>query len=158
MIDLMKSLPAFEGLSVNELLTVERTQHQRKYATGEVVFNEDMPGAGMYIIKEGEISIIKRIDEKNEVELAVVKESSFFGELALIDEMPRSATAKVLKDTVLFAFCKPDLENIMERNPRLASKIVMNIARLICKRLVQANENLEVIKKKLLQHGDTSEK
>jgi CRP-like cAMP-binding protein len=158
MVELMKLLPAFEGLSVNELLTVERTIHQRRYGAGEVIFNEDMPGAGMYIIQEGEVSIIKKIDERNDVELAVVKERSFFGELALIDEMPRSATAKALKDTALFAFCKPDLEKIMDRNPRLASKIIMNVARLICKRLVQANENLEVIKKKLLQHGDIIEK
>lgn len=152
--ELMKSLPAFEGLTQRELVTIERVLHQRLYKAGEKVFGEDMPGAGMYIIKEGEVVIKKRIDAEKEVELAVITERNFFGELALIDEMPRSASAVVNKDTVLLAFCKPDLENIKDRNPRVAAKILANIARLVCKRLVRANENLEVLQKKLNNQGE----
>jgi len=152
-IELMKSLPAFEGLSQKDLVTIERILHQRRYKAGEKVFGEDMPGAGMYIVKEGEVVITKRIGEDREVELAVITERNFFGELALIDEMPRSATAVVRKDTVLLAFCKPDLENIKDRNTRVAAQIITNIARLVCKRLIKANENLEVLEKKLDKHG-----
>ncbi len=151
-IELMKSLPAFEGLSTRELVQVERVIHQRRYSFGEVVFDEDMPGAGMYIIKEGEVVIKKKIEDEKSIELAVIKERNFFGELALIDEMPRSASAITSKDTILFAFCKPDLENVRERNPRVAVKIISNIARLICKRLVKANENLEILEKKLIDY------
>jgi CRP/FNR family cyclic AMP-dependent transcriptional regulator len=152
-ISLMKSLPAFEGLSQKELITIERILHQRWYKAGEKVFGEDMPGAGMYIVKEGEVVIKKRIDEEKEVDLAVITERNFFGELALIDEMPRSASAIAQKDTVLLAFCKPDLENIKDRNPRVAAQILTNIARLVCKRLVKANENLEILEKKLANQG-----
>ncbi len=148
-IELMKSLPAFEGLTQKELVTIERILHQRRYNAGEKVFGEDMPGAGMYIVKEGEVVIVKKIDADKEVELAVITERNFFGELALIDEMPRSASAVARKDTLLLAFCKPDLENIKDRNPRVAAQVVTNLARLVCKRLVKANENLEVLEKKL---------
>jgi CRP-like cAMP-binding protein len=147
MIELLKELPVFEGLSQRELVAIERIIHQRRYNAGETIFGEDMLGAGMYIVKEGEVAITKKVNKNKEIELAVIGERNFFGEMALIDEMPRSASAKAKKDTVLFAFCKPDLENIMERNPKVAATIITNIARLVCKRLVQANENLEALEK-----------
>ena len=147
MIQLLKELPVFEGLSQRELVAIERIIHQRRYNAGESIFGEDMLGAGMYIVKEGEVAITKRINKNKEIELAVIEERNFFGEMALIDEMPRSASAKAKRDTVLFAFCKPDLENIMERNPKVAATIITNIARLVYKRLVQANENLETLEK-----------
>ena len=147
MIELLKDLPVFEGLSQRELIAIERIIHQRRYNAGEMIFGEDMLGAGMYIVKEGEVAITKKVNKNKEIELAVIGERNFFGEMALIDEMPRSASAKAKKDTVLFAFCKPDLENIMERNPKVAAAIITNIARLVCKRLVKANENLEALEK-----------
>lgn len=156
-IDLLGSLPAFEGLSANELAQVDRSIHQRRYAAGEMVFGEGMPGAGMYIVKEGEVVIRKAIDDRKSIELAVVGERNFFGELALIDEMPRSAGAVATKETALLALGKPDLEAIMERNPRLGAKIISNIAQLICKRLVKANENLEIVQNRLNKHEGTSE-
>lgn len=149
LIELLKELPVFEGLSDRELVSIERIIHQRRYNAGEMVFGEDMLGAGMYIVKEGEVAITKKIDEEKEIELAKICERNFFGEMALIDEMPRSASAKADKETILLALCKPDLENMMERNPKLAAAIITNIARLVCKRLVQANENLECLQKKL---------
>ncbi len=145
-IELMKSLPAFEGLTIRELIAIERSIHQRRYNAGEFIFGEDMPGAGMYIIKSGEVAIKKKIKDNDEIDLAIIQEHNFFGEMALIDEMPRSASAVATKDTILLALCKPDLENILERNPKVAVKIVINISRLICKRLVKANENLEILK------------
>ncbi len=154
-VELMKSLPAFEGLNQRELVAVERIIHQRRYGIGEVVFGENMPGAGMYIIKSGAVAIRKKISDADEIELAVIEENNFFGEMALIDEMPRSASAVAVKETILFALCKPDLENILDRNPKVAARIIINIARLICKRLVKANDNLEALTK---DQADTQDK
>jgi len=157
LIELMKLLPAFEELTTKELIGVERIIHQRNYREGEKVFDEGMPGAGMYIVKEGEVVIRKIIDSDKKIDLAVIKENNFFGEMALIDEMPRSASATAIKNTTLLAFCKPDLENIKERNPKVAVKIIANIAKLVCKRLVKANENLEMLEKKIITYRSTQE-
>jgi len=153
MIALLRSLPAFEDLGTNELVQIERMLHERRYSAGEMVFEEGMPGAGMYIVKEGEIAIRKKLDGGRSIELAVVDERHFFGELALLDEMPRSASCYATKDSVLLSLCKPDLEKLNERNPRLANKILGNISRLVCKRLVKANENLETLQAKLNGHA-----
>lgn len=147
LIELIKSLPVFKGLSMRELVMIERIIHQRKYSDGEIIFGENTPGAGMYIVKEGEVVIKKNTYNDREIELAVIGEQSFFGEMALIDEVPRSASAEARKDTVLLAFCKPDLENLKERNPKIALTVTTNIAQLVCRRLVKANENLEKLEK-----------
>jgi CRP/FNR family cyclic AMP-dependent transcriptional regulator len=149
LVEMLKTLPVFEGLSTNETILIERMLHQRRYAAEDIIFEENTPGAGLYIVKEGEVSIRKHIEGGADVQLAVVKARSFFGEMALLAEMPRSASACATKDSILLALGKPDLENLNDRNPKLALKIINNIAGLICKRLVKANENLEVLQNRL---------
>jgi CRP-like cAMP-binding protein len=153
LIEVLATLPAFEGLSTNEVAQVERGIHERRFKAGETVFDEGMPGAGMYIVREGEVVIRKMIGESHEVDLAVVREKSFFGEMALIDEMPRSASAIARTEAILYAFCKPDLENLLERNPHLAAKILNNVARMVCKRLVKTNDLVESLKQQLVTAG-----
>lgn len=155
----LEAVPAFEGLSSQELVTVERNIHLRNYRAGEIIFNEETPGAAMYIIHTGEVAITKACEkhesEQHEsIELARIGELTFFGEIALIDEMPRTAGAVAVKDTELLAFGKPDLEIIMDRNPRLAVKIVTNISRLLAKRLVKSNENYQAMEEELTQLRD----
>ncbi len=148
-IETLGQLPAFEGLSKNDLAQVERVTHERRYKAGEPVFDEKMPGAGMYIVLSGEVVIEKLIGDDNKIELATVGEKCFFGELALIDEMPRSAGARAKIDSVLLAFCKPDLENLLEHNPGLAARIVRNVAKMICRRLVETNNRMEALETRI---------
>lgn len=145
----LEAVPAFEGLSKQELSIVERNIHLRTYRTGETVFNEDTPGAAMYIIHTGEVAITKDIGTDEPLELARIGELTFFGEIALIDEMPRTAGAVVTCDAELLAFGKPDLEIIVERKPELAVKIITNISRLLAKRLVKSNDNYQKMEQEL---------
>ncbi len=148
-IELMKELPVFESLTTGELVQIERVLHERHYSPGEVVFNEGEPGAGLYIVKKGEISIRKKIEGGEALQLAVIPERSFFGELALLDEIPRSASAFALSQTILYGFSKPDLEHLLERSQRLGSKIILNLSKLVSRRLIKANENLEAVQAEL---------
>jgi CRP/FNR family transcriptional regulator, cyclic AMP receptor protein len=142
-LDVLAVLPAFDGLSKNELRLVGRMLHERRYRKGEIVFNEGEPGAGMYIVITGEVEITRKISGANDMSLAVIREHSFFGELALLDEIPRSASAVAKTDSVLFGFSKPSLETLYNRNPRLGIKILSNLSRLVCRRLVKSNEAME---------------
>ena len=148
-IELMKELPVFGSLNTGELVQIERVLHERQYGPGEVIFNEGEPGAGLYIIKKGEISIRKKIEGGDTIQLAVIPERSFFGELALLDEMPRSASAHAMVQSTLYGFSKPDLEHLLERNQRLGIKIIMNLSKLVSRRLVKANENIEAVQAEL---------
>jgi CRP-like cAMP-binding protein len=128
LLELIRNIPVFESLSNNELVQIERMLHERRYMPGESVFNEGEPGAGMYIIQKGTVVIKKSVSDTDSIELAKIGEKNFFGELALLDEIPRSASACTEKESVLLGFSKPDLEKIMERNPRLGMKILGNVA------------------------------
>ena len=145
----MRELPVFESLTTGELVQIERVLHERHYTPGEVVFNEGEPGAGLYLIKKGEISIRKKIMGSDDLQLALIPERSFFGELALLDEMPRSASAIAVTQSILYGFSKPDLEHLLERNQRLGIKIIMNLSKLVSRRLVKSNENLELVQAEL---------
>jgi CRP/FNR family cyclic AMP-dependent transcriptional regulator len=154
-LEVLTVIPAFDGLSGNELKLVGRLLHERRYKKGEIVFNEGEPGAGMYIVVAGEVAITRKIGSKADVSLAIIKEHSFFGELALLDEIPRSASALATVDTVLFGFSKPSLESLCSRNPRLGIKILSNLSRLLCRRLVKSNEAMEKLQDSLPGHeGD----
>lgn len=140
--DLLSTLPIFEGLSRGQLKQITRVLHERTYVNGETVFNETEPGAGLYIIESGRVAISKQIQGGSPVELAEFVEGNFFGELALIEETPRSATATAVEKTKLLAFPKPDLDRLIERQPRLAVKVLYNLSRLVAQRLILANHNL----------------
>ena len=140
--DLLSTLPIFEGLSRGQLRQIQRILHARTYLKDETVFNETEPGAGMYIIESGRVAVYKQVEDGDPIVLAEFVKGNFFGELALIEEIPRSATARALEPTKLLAFPKPDLGRLIDRQPQLAVKILYNLSRLVAQRLIQTNENI----------------
>ncbi len=157
-LEILSQLSAFYGLTNNELLLVQRMLHERTYKKGEVIFNEGEPGAGMYIVISGGVEITRTIGGDTQTTLAVIKELSFFGELALLDEIPRSASAIALYDTVLFGFSKPSLESLCQRNPRLGIKILSNLSKLISKRLLKTNEAMEKLQLRMINKSNLDKK
>jgi len=138
-IDLLRRIPMFEDLSKRELAAVERILHRREYLPEEVIFREGEPGMGMYIIHSGRVAIVA---EPSNVQLSELKEGDFFGEVSLLDESPRSATAIARTSCKVFGFFQPDLFSLVERNPRLGVKIVIRLAKIIGVRLRNTNEQV----------------
>jgi len=132
---ILEHVPMFEGLSDLELKKIEIITHEREYMAGEVVFHEKEPGAGMYIIKRGTITLSKTSDGKKEVFLSELNDREFFGDLALLDESPRSATAIAKVKTEVLGFYRPDFLNLLQREPKLGSKVLLKLAQLLAARL-----------------------
>jgi len=142
--ELLRGIPLFETLSDRELSVVERILHERAYAPEEMIFREGEPGVAMYIIGNGSVSITVGSDAKV---LAELHEGEFFGELALLDDSPRSASALAKEESKIFAFSQPDLFAMIQRNPKLGIKIVLSLARIIGDRLKRMNEQLKELAK-----------
>ncbi|MFH1824754.1 MAG: cyclic nucleotide-binding domain-containing protein [Candidatus Firestonebacteria bacterium] len=136
---ILEKIPIFGGLNELELKKIELITHERSYLSNEVVFHEKEPGAGMYIIKNGSIRLTKKRDLK-EVEVAVLKEKEFFGELALLDEDPRSATATAIVKTEVLGFYRPDFLTLLQREPKLGSKVLLKLAQILAARLRHTTE------------------
>ena len=141
-IDILKKIPIFSELTWMELKKLETIIHERVYAKDEVVFQEYEPGAGMYIIKSGEIGLTKTEDGQ-EIKLAELQQGEFFGELSLLNDTPRTATARALRRTELLGFFRPDLLNLLQRDPKLGSRVLLKLAQVISQRLQHATERIK---------------
>ncbi|HEY6950841.1 MAG TPA: cyclic nucleotide-binding domain-containing protein [Bacteroidota bacterium] len=146
---ILSKVPAFSGLSARELKEVAAIVHKREYRAGEPVFSQGDPGLGMYIIQEGEVSISLSGKETEERELAVLTDGDFFGELALIDESPRSANARCKTDCILIGFFRPDLFELIEKKNQLGIKIIFKLAEIVSQRLRTTDKELSKAKSQL---------
>ncbi|HXG38484.1 MAG TPA: cyclic nucleotide-binding domain-containing protein [Bacteroidota bacterium] len=147
--ELLSKVPAFADLSIRELREVAQIVHKREYRANEPVFYQGDPGLGMYIIQEGKVSITIADQDGVEKELAVLSAGDFFGEIALLDESPRSASAVCLTDCLLIGFFRPDLFEIIEKNSRLGIKIVLKLAEIVAQRLRTTDQEISKLKSEL---------
>jgi CRP-like cAMP-binding protein len=141
----LKKVPIFKALNKTELSEFDKIIHRRKYKENETIFFEGEPGVGMYIIQEGQVGIYKQTAGQEKEELARLKAGEFFGELALLDESPRSATAVALEDSKILGLYQPDLFALIERKPRLGNTFLFQLALLIGERLKNTNEELQTL-------------
>lgn len=147
--ELLSKVPAFADLSIRELREIAQIVHKREYRSEEPVFSQGDPGLGMYIIQEGKVSITIADRDGVEKELAVLSAGDFFGEIALLDESPRSASAVCLTDCLLIGFFRPDLFEIIEKNSRLGIKIVLKLAEIVAQRLRATDQEISKLKSEL---------
>ena len=95
----------------------------RQYQTDDMIFCENEPGYELYIIQGGRIKITKMLDGQ-EVMLAVLQPGDIFGEMAILDNKPRSATAMVAEPASLLAINKANFEGMVKAQPQLATKLI----------------------------------
>lgn len=137
LIPILKNIAIFEGLNDKELDFIARILHQRDYAPKELIFKQGDAGNGMYIVRKGKVLIF---NDETQTEYARLIDGQFFGELSLVDGAPRSASASCTEDTELFGFFKPDLFKVIDKNPHIGNKIMLNLARVLAERLRTTNE------------------
>ena len=143
--EILKKIPVFEGLSNSDLSHIERILHRREYQPDEVIFSQGTPGFGMYIIEDGSVSIIS---DPSMTILAELRGGDFFGELALLDDSPRSATAAAKTACRMLCFFQSDLLDLIGRKPQIGVKILLCLARTIGERLKRANEEIHALNEK----------
>lgn len=121
------------GLRSSELNIVEGFLHKRRYLPGEVVFDQDEDGQALYIVLAGQVLICR--PGQADRPIARLGAGEFFGELALLDDSPRSAQARAGETSELAVLFRGDFERLMESHAQLASRIAMQLARHLGQRL-----------------------
>ena len=137
----LQSIPLFESLSKRDLTLLLNIIHSRSYLTGEYIFYQGDPGIGLYVIREGDVRIIRSDEEDNEIELATISKGDFFGELAMVDGEKRSASAVAKTDVRAAVIFKPDLDEFIEKYPKKGINILFGISKIIATRLRLLNED-----------------
>jgi len=111
----------------------------KAYPAGEVIFAEGSPGDLMFVILDGEVEILKAAQAGSAKVLSILKKGEFFGEMALLDDRPRSASAVAKVDTKLLGMNESVLDAYILTNPDFASKMIRNLVQ----RLRGANKLIE---------------
>ncbi len=127
-ISLLKKISLFGALSVKdreELAELLRYQTIRK---GQILFRKGDEGTALFLILRGRIGIVLKVRPDDEITLAVLADGDFFGEMALLDGMPRSAEAKALEDTELYILNRTDFLRFLMHNERAMQAILYNLS------------------------------
>ncbi len=135
-IDFLKKVPLFYELDDDEcqqLASVTREQHYKKHTT--IVHIED-PGHALYILKDGLVKITIEDQNGYEMILRMLYPTDFFGEMSLIDGMPRSATVTTQEASEVLMIARESFLQIVGTSP----KIMLKMAAVLSKRLRKANE------------------
>ena len=138
-LQVMGQVPIFENLTPKELKDLARLTHERSYKANEPVFKKLAPSEGMYVILKGTVEIK---DPDSNTTFATLGSGDFFGELALLDEEPRSAMAVATEASELIGFFRTDLLTLMTQDPELGNKILLNLSRVLGERLRRTNLEL----------------
>jgi CRP/FNR family cyclic AMP-dependent transcriptional regulator len=142
-VQFLKTVPFFDQLSNRQLKSVSDIMFERTYETDESIFEEGQPGAALFLILDGKVAI-EICRETSTTRLAVLESGAFFGEMALLDETPRSANARALERTRTLALYRNDLNGLVHRDAKTACQIYRSLAGMIGDRLRSTNELVQM--------------
>jgi CRP-like cAMP-binding protein len=145
---LLSASEAFHGLDKGELETVQKIAKMTTYKTNDIIFKEGDNGDRMFLIVQGVVEIWK--SEGKELKgsrLARLKEGEIFGEMALFDREPRSASALAMIDqeSKILVWTSEDILRLVNDQPKLGIKILLNVLKKISNRLRNANDAIHIL-------------
>jgi CRP/FNR family transcriptional regulator, cyclic AMP receptor protein len=129
--EVLQWVPFFSKLPPDEANDLARRLVRRRFGSGQIIFHHGDPGGLLYIIDKGKVKIAHSTPEGHEAFLAILGSGDFFGELALLDESPRSATAEALEPTETLTLHRDAFMRYIHDNPEFALHVLQTMARHI---------------------------
>ena len=137
---LLGRTPLFAGLDESELLALGACAHRRIYRRGEYIFHQGDTGDAVFVLTEGRVKVIFASEEGDEMILATLQPPDVFGELALIDGGPRSASIQTLEPTTVLTLTRATLLDLMSRQPAVTDVVLRSLGRLVRRMIAQAGD------------------
>jgi CRP/FNR family cyclic AMP-dependent transcriptional regulator len=142
MSELLRKIHLFDTLTERELEKIQNICVSETHAKDAILFHEGDLGNRCYLITKGAVRISKFIPNIGEEALAVLKAGDYFGEMALIDNFPRSAHAIANTDIEVLAIDKTELDYILNMDHELGYKLLWTFTETRSKRLRETNEKM----------------
>ena len=136
---ILRMNPMFADLGPDELQRISNLCHTQQLATGEVLFQKGDPGNALFGVRRGQIRIETGASDGSRLTLNFMGPGDLFGEVAVLDGEPRTADATAGEATELFVLRREDFLGHIEREPKLAIKIIQ----LLCQRIRYQSERME---------------
>ena len=136
--ELLQTVPLFSELSEEALTSLSKVASRRRYPKDTVVFFENEEGDTLFMILEGRIKVTILGDDGREIILTMLSPGDLFGEMALLDNEPRSATAIAVEETELLSLHRTDFQNVIVENPEVSAALI----KVLSARLRRANHQI----------------
>ena len=128
--DFLKRVSWFEDLDQKSLDAIANSAVEQSYQAGQEIVRQGDTGVGAFIIRSGKVDIVQEKDG-HETKLATLGAGDVFGEMALLDEFPRSATVRAVEPTTVLGLQRWHFKGILESHPQLALALLPILTRRI---------------------------
>jgi len=127
---LLEKVSLFSGLSRRQLGKLLVKLFEKAYQPGETIFSEGEPAKALFIVLHGRVSILHS-GKEGEESVATLTPGAYFGELALIDDLPRSATARADEPSALLILYKSHFDDLIEGHSTIAIRVMGNLLKAL---------------------------
>src|SRR6202142_341025 len=124
----LESIALFRGLGQDELQALHRMAQARHIPAPSDIFQEGDPGDGVYFVKDGLVAISSPVGANARRVFSQLGPGEIFGEMAVIEQRPRSATATAVKNTAVYFLPRGEILSLLERSPGLAFGLLQQIS------------------------------
>lgn len=128
--DFLKRVRMFEDLDQRSLEAIANAAVEQRYEPGQEIVRQGDTGVGAFIIRSGKVEVVQDRDGK-EAKLATLGPGDVFGEMALLDEFPRSATVRAVEPTTALGIQRWHFRGILESHPQIALALLPMLTRRI---------------------------
>ncbi|MBI3552104.1 MAG: cyclic nucleotide-binding domain-containing protein [Elusimicrobia bacterium] len=136
----LKSLDLFKDLTSREIGLLAQALHSRTYHAGETLFLEGDIGRALFILESGKVELSRREEQTGKSRLIyTIEPGEFFGEMALLEQLPRTASAVAAERSRLYLLYRSKLDNLLHYYPRVGVSIMSHLAQLLSARLRRAS-------------------
>src|SRR5215216_3254130 len=126
MLDELRQIPLFADLSEEDLEQLHKMAETVSIPAGQLVLREGDPGDSLYVVLAGELEVTKR-QGSQDVLLALYKPGQFFGEMALLEQVPRSASVRTLRESRLLVISQVAFQTLLSCSPSAPLKILHTV-------------------------------
>ncbi len=127
--NLLKSFPLFTDLTEDDLKDIEEIVKRKKFNKNEIILFQFDPGDSLYIISKGKVKVVLFSKDGKEVLLSNLGPGEFFGEMSLLDGLPRSASVVALEDSEVLILNRKDFLELIRSHPEIALRILTVMSR-----------------------------
>ncbi|HET8910962.1 MAG TPA: cyclic nucleotide-binding domain-containing protein [Ktedonobacteraceae bacterium] len=128
--DTLSKVDLFNGLNKKDLQILAGSSQERKYSAGTALFQQGDTGAGLYVIISGKVRVVQGNNpDRAEVELGTAGAGDVLGEMALLDDMPRSASVIAVEDVTALLLPVWEFRSAVQSNPDIALKLLSVLSR-----------------------------
>lgn len=122
-------VPIFSELENDALEKIEKIGSRKAYAKNDVILMEEDAGTALFVIVKGKVKVSRNSNDGREVILTILAESDFFGEMAILDGLTRSATVTAIDESELFLIQRNDFLNLLYEHPEVSVALLQELTR-----------------------------